>query len=126
MVFNQRTINVTKYDDVQELLYISDVLIADYSSIMWDYSLQRKPVFMFHPNNEEYQSERGTYISPEEMPYSIATSNNDLYDKIIHFDEDAYKAKLSEYLNTFQSFDKGNASVSVTERIIDFCEKETE
>ena len=122
MHFESRMVNVTQYDDVQELLYISDVLIADYSSIMWDFSLQRKPVFMFNPNNEEYQAERGTYISPDQMPYVIAISNSDLCDKITLFDEESYKAKLSKYFDEYQSFDKGKAACEVADRIIDFIE----
>lgn len=122
MTFNQGIINVTSYNDVQELLYISDVLIADYSSLMWDFSLQGKPVFLFHPNNEEYQAERGTYISPDLMPYVIAISNSDLCDKITLFDEESYKAKLSKYFDEYQSFDKGKAACEVADRIIDFIE----
>lgn len=123
MSFDSRMINVTEYDDVQELLYISDVLIADYSSIMWDFSLQMKPVFMFHPNNDEYQAERGTYISPEHMPYVIAISNDDLCDKVMMFDEENYMTKLSKYFDEYQSLDKGKAAATVADRIISFIEK---
>ena len=124
MCYDRRTINVTQYDDVQELLYISDILVADYSSIMWDFSLQKKPVFMFHPNNNDYQAERGTYISPEQMPYVIATSNSDLYDKIITFDEGAYRKSLSDYFEEYQSLDKGTAASVIAERILDFLSNE--
>lgn len=125
MTFNQGIINVTSYNDVQELLYISDVLIADYSSLMWDFSLQGKPVFLFHTDNEHYQAERGTYISPDQMPYVIAISNGDLCDKITLFDEESYKAKLSKYFDEYQSFDKGKAACEVADRIIDFIENGT-
>ena len=125
MTFNQGIINVTLYNDVQELLYISDILIADYSSLMWDFSLQGKPVFLFHTDNEYYQAERGTYISPDQMPYVIAISNNDLCDKIALFDEEIYKEKLSKYFDEYQSFDKGKAACEVADRIIDFIENGT-
>ncbi len=118
MSFDQGIINVTSYNDVQELLYISDILIADYSSLMWDFSLQGKPVFLFHTDDEHYQAERGTYISPDQMPYITSTSSRDLCDKILQFDDISYKAKLKEYLSKYQSLDKGNAASTVVDRIM--------
>ena len=52
-------IHVTDYADVQELLIISDVLITDYSSILWDFSLQKKPVFLYQNDEQEYLDDRG-------------------------------------------------------------------
>lgn len=111
-------IDVTEYDDTQELLAASDVLITDYSSIMWDFSLQKKPVFLFHPNLQSYKKERGYYLAFEEMPYIEAFSNADLCRKIAEFDEGVYQEEMESFLKEYGSFDRGTAASAVTERLL--------
>ncbi|MDE6937497.1 MAG: CDP-glycerol glycerophosphotransferase family protein, partial [Lachnospiraceae bacterium] len=90
----------------------------DYSSVMWDFSLQKKPVFLFHPDLDKYQKERGYYLSFGQMPYIEAVSNEELYRKIRDFDEQSYRKKLDDFLKKYGSFDSGNASAEVAERVI--------
>lgn len=47
--------------NIQELLTLSDLLITDYSSIIFDYSLREKPMAFFAHDLEEYEKERGFY-----------------------------------------------------------------
>ena len=51
---DEACINVSTYPDMQELLLISDYLITDYSSTMWDFALQEKPGFMYTPDLDVY------------------------------------------------------------------------
>lgn len=111
-------INVTAYDDVQELLAASDILITDYSSVMWDFSLQKKPVFLFHPDLDKYQKERGYYLPFGQMPYIEAFSNEEMCRKIKSFDEERYHKELDDFLEKYGSFDRGRASADVAEQII--------
>lgn len=39
--YSENVINMSNYPDTQELLMAADILITDYSSIMWDFSLQK-------------------------------------------------------------------------------------
>ena len=118
IVFDDRIINVTNYDDVQELLRISDILVTDYSSIMWDFSLQKKPVFLFHPDDKKYQEERGNYLKFSDMPYIEAESNEDLREMIKNFDEGQYIKALNVFFAKYKSFDMGDASKKIAELII--------
>ncbi len=111
--------NVTAYDDVQELLAAADLLITDYSSVMWDFSLQKKPVFLFHPDLEQYKTARGYYLSFDKMPYIEAFNNEELYQKIIEFDEAVYTSKLLQFLSDYETFDTGTASQAVAQRILE-------
>lgn len=54
--------NVTDYDSLNELMIASDILISDYSSIIFDYSLMDKPMIHFTYDYEEYEKKRGLYI----------------------------------------------------------------
>lgn len=116
-------IDVTAYKDVQELLAASDILITDYSSIMWDFSIQRKPVFLFHPDLERYEKERGYYLSFKDMPYIEAFSNKELVEKIDQFQFEAYQEALSEFLSDYGTFDKGTASRTIVDQILKYIEE---
>ena len=52
-------INLTRYPDIQELLYSADILITDYSSLMWDFSLSKKPCFIYADDLDEYERTHG-------------------------------------------------------------------
>lgn len=116
--FNAKVKDVSVYPDAQELLAASDMLITDYSSIMWDFSLQKKPVFLFHPDAALYETERGFYIPFSEMPYVETFNIEDLLEKIDTFNPDKYKKELAYFLKKYDSYDDGKASERI-ENIID-------
>ncbi|WP_431800768.1 CDP-glycerol glycerophosphotransferase family protein [Halobacillus andaensis] len=75
-------INVTEYSDIQELLSISDALITDYSSLMFDYAITKRPCFLYVPDLEEYmKKDRKLYFNVEELPFVKAASNHELTEK---------------------------------------------
>lgn len=110
-------INVTLYSDVQELLGAADILITDYSSIMWDFSLQRKPVFLYQKDLDEYIRDRGFYSDIEEWPYIKARTNEELSEKILGFDNDKYATELNQFLEKYGTFDDGHACKKAVEHI---------
>lgn len=52
----------------EQLLPITDLLITDYSSIVFDYVLFERPFVLFAPDLEQYQKERGFYIDYYSLP----------------------------------------------------------
>ena len=108
-------INVSSYDDMQELLLIADVLITDYSSSIWDFSLTKKPCFLFTPDLDLYLShDRGFYTPIEEWPYPFARTNEELCNNIINFDKTIYEAKIKKHHEDLGSYEQGTASQKVT------------
>ena len=65
-------IDVSEYDDMQELLCAADILITDYSSCMWDFSLMFKPCFVYANDINKYKQERDFYTPIAEWPFPIA------------------------------------------------------
>lgn len=110
---------MSKYPDVQEIMAATDMLITDYSSVMWDFSLQRKPVFLFHPDADIYEQERGFNIPFSEMPYIEAFNMKDLYKKICGYNESVYLSQLEQFLEKYKSYDTGNASKQVADKILE-------
>jgi CDP-glycerol glycerophosphotransferase len=109
--------DVTLYPDMQELLLISDVLITDYSTIIYDMAIMRKVILLYAPDLEDYKTNRGLKPVYFKLPTRINQSNEELLEYIGRFDVSKYKHELDEFLGTLQIFDDGKASERVVEKI---------
>lgn len=107
------TIDVTHYDDMQELLLLADVLITDYSSSILDYLITNKPAFMYASDISDYNKERGLYFDLEELPFSNAINQDQLADNILNFDNNYYKQKIIKFTSKYGYKDNGVAAKAV-------------
>jgi CDP-ribitol ribitolphosphotransferase len=55
-------IDVSDHPDINDLLLAADVLVTDYSSVIFEYALLRRPMVFFAPDLEAYERERGFYF----------------------------------------------------------------
>lgn len=112
-------LDVSKYPDMQELLLVSDMLMTDYSSSMWDFSLRRKPVFLFSTDLHKYQKEERAFYSPvESWPFTFSNSIEELYANINNHENEKYLGDVVNHHIDLGSFENGKASSSV----VDFIE----
>lgn len=122
--YTSNFIDVTTYDDIQELLGIADVLITDYSSLMFDYAITRRPCFLYVPDVEEYISkDRSLYFDLVELPFISAVNQDELLCKIDEFNVDEYRNDLYEFINHLGTYEDGNASKNLVNRIDEVCFK---
>ncbi len=112
-------LDVTMYPDMQELLVTADVLITDWSSSIWDYSLTRKPVFLYFNDAEAALKENGFYVEPDDLPYPKGHNTEEFCKSIENFEESAYLASVEEFIQEYDTYDDGHASEKVAGRIID-------
>lgn len=117
MQYGQNVINASGYDDMQELMAAADVLVSDYSTIIGEFPLSGKPVFLFAADQEEYAVERDFYYEYDKMPFPKAGTNGGLADVIEQFDEEKYKQDLKIYYEKIGRKDFGHASEKVADRI---------
>lgn len=110
-------IDVSTYLDMQELLYISDVLITDYSSAMFDFALTNRPCLLYTPDLDDY-SKNGFCIQPDELPFPLATTEAELHAQILAFDDEKYQTNLVASLNKYGFVEKGTASKDVADIIL--------
>mgnify|MGYP003300794757 FL=1 len=90
-------IDMTRYHDMQELLCISDMLITDYSSSMFDYAMLRRPCLLYATDVEQY--DRGYYYDFCELPFPLARDGEQLTKIIEAFNHEEYLAALDKFLN---------------------------
>ena len=111
--YSENVINMSNYPDTQELLMAADILITDYSSIMWDFSLQKKLVILFHPDVESYNKEREYYLPFEKLPYCEAFNIEEVCNYITNTNMQEYEKNLLLFFTKYKSYDNGNASEKI-------------
>lgn len=111
--------NFSHYSDVMELLCASDILITDYSSIIYDFMLTDKPGFIYATDFADYEKERGFLIDLNETPFSIAKNNEELEKNILNFQYEDYSEKVLDFKKKIETYEDGNASERVVEWILE-------
>lgn len=117
--YSNNVIDASLHSDINELILVSDVLITDYSSCMFDAMNIGKTIILYATDIDEYYKDRGTYFSFEELPFPLATTNKELVDIILDFDNNKYKNTVKYFLEQHKIFDDGHASEKIVERICD-------
>lgn len=107
--------------DIRELYLLADVLITDYSSVMFDYALLNKPMLFFVYDYEKYKDElRGFYFDfAAEAPGKLARTTADLIEALSDLDQykQDYSKKYDLFSTKFNQYDKGNACEIVVNEI---------
>lgn len=119
---DHKVFDVTNYPDMQELLCAADILITDYSSCMWDFSLMYKPCFIYATDIDQYKQERDFYTPMSEWPFPIATNTDELINNILNFNQEEYVEKVKRHHRALGSFEDGHAcerACKLIEDIID-------
>lgn len=78
---------LTKTEDfsINELMIISDLLITDYSSVIFEYSLLKKPMLFYCYDLEDYMEERDFYLNYEaDLPGPLAKTTDEIIHWVVH------------------------------------------
>lgn len=115
-----RVRDVADHPSVEELCLAADVLVTDYSSIMFDYAVLDRPIVIHAPDWDEYRARRGTYFDVmAEAPGVVTTTEQGLVEAFRSGavrGEDARRARAS-FRARFCSLDDGRAAERVVRRI---------
>lgn len=104
-------VDVSAYCDSEELVGACDILISDYSSIMFEPAFVGKPVFLFAPDRREYvEKERDLLIDYNTLPFPIAETNEALASCIADFDQEEYRQTVKLFLQKYGICEDGHAS----------------
>ena len=112
--------NATDYPDMQDLLQCADVLLTDYSSCMWDFSLMGKPCFLYARDIAAYRGERDFYTPIESWPFPLSADNDGLAKIIADFDGERYRQAVKRHHEELGSTESGTAAQQCVERIAAF------
>lgn len=113
-------VSANDYEDMQELMMISDAGITDYSSWICDFVLTKRPAFLFVTDIDSYVTERGFYYDLNETPFPVCKSNAELINNVKNFDNDKYLSDIDKFFEKLGCYEEGNAS----EKIVEFMKND--
>jgi CDP-ribitol ribitolphosphotransferase len=103
--------------DINDLLLLADILITDYSSVLFDWALLKKPIIYFVYDLYSYILKRGFYFKFNEYVYGpIATNSDQLLESIKNAEFDKKQNRL--FLDKFMSECDGNSTNKVIDSIL--------
>jgi CDP-glycerol glycerophosphotransferase len=114
-------INVTAYPDISQLLLVTDILVTDYSSVMFDFAPTGRPMLFFTYDLEQYRDDlRGFYFDFEaEAPGPLLASSDDVIAAIadIAAVSAQHRASYEKFRAKFCPLDDGKAAARACDRI---------
>jgi CDP-glycerol glycerophosphotransferase len=118
---NRHVHDVSHYPDIGDLYLAADVLITDYSSVMFDFAVTRKPMLFFTYDMDYYRDElRGFYFDfAAEAPGPLVASTAEVISAIDEIERvsERYKSPYDRFHQKFCHLDDGSASERVIEAV---------
>ena len=106
--------NVSGYHSINELLTITDILITDYSSIPFEYSILNRPMIFYAYDLEEYAKERGLwkdYI--DRVPGPVVQTMDELVRVLKN--KDFQLEKVQPFAMSWNQYSNGNSAKNFVE-----------
>lgn len=121
----EKCIDVSEYDDIADLMCVSDMMISDYSSCAGDYALTKRPLILYQGDIDEYENNsRSFYFEMSDSPYFIAHNQNELNKLIRNMTDVKAKQNCENILDFYESTESGKASETIAKIIIEQTRKE--
>lgn len=85
----------------ERLLPICDILITDYSSVLFDYLIYKKPLVLFAPDLTQYDENRGFYMNYKEIPGTLVMEERQLASAVrtARFEEKTWRQFYKKYMD---------------------------
>jgi len=110
--------DLSKSIDINEALCCADIVITDYSSLIFEYSLLMRPMVFYAYDLESYIDQRNFYYKYEDfVPGPIVYDNNGLIDAIKSQATSFDKEKVRAFKNKFMSACDGNSTKRIVEKL---------
>lgn len=119
-----------KYDNIKvvrdfstnDMMLVSDMLITDYSSVIFEYVLLRKPIAFYCYDLLNYN--RGFYLNyPDDLPGDVYENQNDLTSYLRSEDKDKLTEKYDRFIENYMSACDGHSCERIAEMINRYMEE---
>lgn len=113
--YKDKFADVGKYPNINDLFYITDLLVTDYSSNIFEYSLMKKPMLFFAYDKIQYSFSRGFHREYEESaPGKVCYTFEEFLEAFRR--KDFEYEKVEQYIEHHFDYIDSNAS----DRVIDW------
>lgn len=100
--------------ETYEFLNAVDVLITDYSSVMFDYAVTGRRTVLFAYDEERYIEKHGTYMALRELPFPVVNNVDALFTALRSEDGGQY----DDFREKYCGYDGAEASRLLLDRIL--------
>lgn len=114
--------NVSAYPALNHLLLASDVLISDYSSIIFDYSILNRPIVIYAYDYEIYKQKRGMYIDVRQELPGGSISEDELLRIICEMDIQKVEEQVGKFRRKYVTA-YGNATKKTVDELWELLQK---
>ncbi len=121
-MFEGFAVNVSHYPDISDLYLVADVLVTDYSSVMFDFVNTGRPMLFFTHDLEDYRDDlRGFYFDFEaEAPGPLLAQTTEVIDALADLDRvaAAHAERYDAFRERFASLEDGRAAARFVDRFL--------
>lgn len=116
-----KNIRVMRDFSTNDYMLISDMLITDYSSVIFEYALLRKPIAFFCYDLPTY--DRGFYLNyPKDLPGDVYTNQEELTDYLTHPEKHILTNKMNSFVDKYMSACDGHSCERIANLINSYME----
>lgn len=116
--FGDRIIDFTEYGNVNDLLIACDIMVTDYSSIIFDYFPLDKPIVYFAYDKDEYAGDRGLYYDFDKYVFGEVAENFEELLMAIR-NEKMYEKERNEFYELFLNSCSENSTEEICKLLFD-------
>lgn len=121
--YQDQVINCSSYPDIRDLYLVADLLITDYSSILFDYAYTNRPMIFYMYDYENYKENiRGFYFDPEkELPGPIVRTQEELLaaiSRVLNTNTEDVDEKYANFITTYCTHSEQSASARLIEETL--------
>jgi CDP-glycerol glycerophosphotransferase len=113
--------DVSHLPDITPLMVAADVLVTDYSSVMFDFANTGRPMVFFAYDYDDYvHSERGVYFElADKAPGPLVRTGDELIQALASVDtwRADYAERYAAFIREFGEYDRGTAAQQVVDRV---------
>lgn len=118
---SDKLINVMRYEDMADLLLISDAIITDYSSSAMDFAILGGRVLIYQADIDDYIARnRELYYRMEDTPFLTAKNNDELEEIILRLDDALARENCARIAEYFGFKETGRAAEAAAQRIAEW------
>mgnify|MGYP001102475894 CR=1 FL=1 len=117
-------LDLSTYPKLNDLLFITDILITDYSSIPFEFSFFKKQMIFYPFDLEEYQQERGFWEPYSSLvPGPIVQSTEEIIQHILEKESHASERKLSTFHLDWNKYSHGKSGKTVANLLLNWLKE---
>lgn len=118
-----QNVKVIREFSTMELMFVSDMLVTDYSSVIFEYALLKRPIAFFCYDLANYN--RGFYLNyPDDLPGDIYQTQEELTDYICSKEKHILSDKFNGFVKKYMSACDGHSTERIAAMINDYMSME--